>query len=341
MAGRMVKKLVKLAAVAAVVIIILLAAGITFTIGWRPFIGARSRGLTARKVSTNPMLIGRGKYLVESVTGCFDCHSPKEWDSRGAPPVAGKEGSGRQWTEEGLAWLTAPNITPDPETGAGKWTDDQFARAIREGIGHDGRALFPIMPYSKYKDMSDEDLDAIIAYIKFIPAINNPLPKTSIPFPMSRLILGAPQPITAPVPTPVLSDPVKKGQYLVTMASCAECHTAQKNGQRIAGLEYAGGFQLKGKGSECVSVNITPDPSGIPYYDENLFIEAIRTGRVKARDLNAAMPWVVYRGMGDEDLKAIFAYVKTFKPVHHYVDNHEPPTMCRLCGLKHGLGDKN
>ena len=341
MAGPKIKKLAKIAVAAVFALVILLAVGITFTIGWRPFTGAKSRPLTARKIGINPVLLGRGKYLTESVNGCFDCHGPKDWDKPGAPPTAGKEGSGRQWTEEGLGWLTAPNITPDPETGAGNWSDDALARAIREGIGHDGRALFPIMPYSKYKDMSDEDLEAVISYIRFMPAIKNPLPKTEIPFPLSRLILSAPEPITNPVPKPDLSTPVKKGEYLTTMASCSECHTAQKNGQRIPGLEYAGGFLLKGKGTECVSVNITPDPSGISYYDENLFVDAIRTGRVKSRELSAAMPWIVYKNMTDEDLKSIFAYVKTFKPVHHYVDNHEPPTMCRLCGLKHGLGDKN
>ena len=338
MAGSRIKKF---AVVAVAVVIALLAIGITFTIGWRPFIGARSRPLTAKKFKQDPVLLGRGKYLVESVNGCFECHSPKDWDKPGAPHTAGKEGAGRQWTEEGLGWMTAPNITPDPETGAGTWSDDALARAIREGIGHDGRALFPIMPYTKYKNMSDEDLEAVIAYIKFIPALKNPLPKTEIPFPLSRLILGTPEPVTSPVPKPDLSTPVKKGEYLTAMASCSECHTGQHNGQKIPGLEYAGGFLLKGKGVECVSVNITPDPSGISYYDENLFIDVIRTGRVKARDLSSAMPWLLYRNMGDNDLKSIFAYIKTLKPVHHYVDNHEPPTMCRLCGLKHGFGDKN
>ena len=66
--------------------------------------------------------------------------------------------------------IVAPNLTPDPETGAGNWTDDQLARAIREGIGHDGRALFPMMPYTHFREMSDEDLASVIVYLRSLTA---------------------------------------------------------------------------------------------------------------------------------------------------------------------------
>jgi predicted HAD superfamily phosphohydrolase len=89
------------------------------------------------------------------------------------------------------------------------------------------------------------------------------------------------------------------------------------------------------------SVNITPDPSGISYYDEPLFLEAMRTGLVKTRKLDAIMPWAYYRGMNDDDLKAMWAYLKTLPQVKHRVDNAEPPTPCKLCGNTHGAGDKN
>jgi mono/diheme cytochrome c family protein len=67
----------------------------------------------------------------------------------------------------------------------------------------------------------------------------------------------------------------------------------------------------------------------------------MRTGSVRARHLNSAMPWWVFRNMTDDDLKAMFAYLRTLKPVHHLVDNTEKPTQCKLCGQKHGLGDRN
>src|SRR5581483_5019317 len=158
MAGRRLKRLMRILIALAVVVVAVLSIGISLTIGWRPFVGPKARPLTSRTFEATPVRLARGKYLVESVTGCFDCHSPKDWKGPGAPAVAGKEGSGRQWTAEELPWIVAPNITPDKQTGAGNWTDDMLARAIREGIGHDGRALFPIMPYGKYKEMSDEDL---------------------------------------------------------------------------------------------------------------------------------------------------------------------------------------
>jgi hypothetical protein len=85
--------------------------------------------------------------------------------------------------------IVASNITPDPETGAGNWTDDQLARAIREGIGHDGRALFPMMPYENLRHMSDEDLASLVVYIRSLPAVRHELPASEIVFPVKYLIL--------------------------------------------------------------------------------------------------------------------------------------------------------
>lgn len=319
----------------------LLALAITFTIGWRPFIGPRARSLTSRRFEATPARLERGKYLVNNVTGCFGCHSDRDWKLPGAPSLEGRIGAGHNWADEDFPWLTAPNITPDPETGVGAWSDDTLARAIREGIGHDDRALFPIMPYPNFRHMSDEDLASIITYIRTVPPVRNELPKTQIPFPLRLLIKSEPQPVEGEVPIPDQSDPVKNGAYLVTMASCADCHTPQKEGAAIPGLEFAGGFLLRGPSGAAVSANLTPDASGISYYDETLFIDAMRTGHVKVRELNNAMPWVFYRGMTDDDLKAIFAWLRTLKPVKHSIDNSEPPTQCKLCGEKHGLGDRN
>ncbi len=89
------------------------------------------------------------------------------------------------------------------------------------------------------------------------------------------------------------------------------------------------------------SANITPDASGISYYDETLFVQVMRTGYVKARELKSIMPWWNYRGLTDGDLKDIFAYLSTLKPVRHRVDNTEAATLCRLCGLHHSSGNQN
>jgi len=297
--------------------------------------------MTPISFGATPARLERGKYLVEAVAHCFMCHSEVEWKTPGAPPVQEKRGAGKKWEEPALASLVVPNITPDKETGAGTWTDEQFARAIRGGIGHDGRTLFPLMPYMNFRDMSDEDLASVIAYIRSLPAVRNELPKSSLPDEIKAMI-PPPREVPVSVPAPDLSDPVKRGAYLVKIGNCSECHTPRgPEGVPLPGMEFAGGVTLDGPWGRVNSANITKDASGISYYDEAMFIETVRTGAVKARKLNSVMPWGYFRNMTDDDLKAIYAYLRTLKPVKHAVDNTEPPTMCRLCGTEHGYGDRN
>jgi len=337
------KRFLKATFVVLLCFVALLAVAITFTVGWRPFIGPRTRPLTNRAFERTPERWSRGKYLVENVNACMDCHAPREWTKHDAPVLAGMEGAGGDLSFlKGLpGTLIAPNLTPDPETGAGTWSDDTLARAIREGIGHDGRALFPLMPYPHYRHLPDEDVASIVVYLRSLPAVRNPLPKTEIIFPVKYLIRSVPEPITAPVPVPDVSDQVKRGAFLVDIAGCVDCHTPVDRGQPLPNMDFSGGQIFEGPWGRVATANLTPDPSGIPYYDETLFLQAIRTGYVKARPLNQIMPWHIYRGMTDEDLKAIFAYLKTLKPVKHVVDNAEPPTLCQLCRATHGGGEKN
>ena len=112
--GRWAKRL----GVLLVAILVLLAGAITATVGWRPFLGAKSRPLTDRKFEKTEERLVRGRYLVEHVNGCVYCHSELDWKQPGFPVKPGTEGSGRNWALEGMPFLTAPNITSDPETGA-------------------------------------------------------------------------------------------------------------------------------------------------------------------------------------------------------------------------------
>jgi mono/diheme cytochrome c family protein len=321
---------------------ILLAIGITATIGWRPFIGAKARPLTARKFEATPQRLERGRYVATALSGCIYCHSPHDWNAAETPMIAGKEGTGEVEPYMGLPGrIVASNITPDPETGAGTWSDDQLARAIREGIGHDGRALFPLMPYERFKEMSDEDVASVIVYLRSLPAVRSELPKTEIIFPVKYLVRNAPRPLSAPVAEAAFPDPVKRGEHLVQLAGCLDCHTPSDKGSPLPGMKGAGGEGFEGPWGFLASANITQDESGIPYYDEALFFDAMRTGSVKARKLSPIMPVMVYKNLSDEDLKAMFAYVRTLKPVKHSVDNSETPTACRLCRLKHGGGERN
>lgn len=337
------KKLFRVFGWLIVIIILLLPVAISFTIGWRPFIGPRARPLTSRTFERTPERLARGKYLAENVTGCMFCHTPRDWSALGTNITPANLGSGEVIPLPDLPGrVVAPNLTPNKETGAGSWTDDQLARAIREGIGHDGRALFPFMPYQHYASLSDEDLASVIVYLRALPPVRNPLPKTEIIFPVKYLIRDVPQPLTAPVPAPDFSTPEKRGAYLVNAGGCSDCHTpADAHGMPLPGMDFAGGFILAGAFGRVASANITPDPSGIPYYDTKMFIDMIRTGSVRARKLNPIMPTEVYRGMTDEDLSAMFAYLKTLKPIHHHVDNTEPAAYCKLCKTTHGGGNTN
>jgi hypothetical protein len=337
-----VRKVVKISVITLVALIIVVGLIAVQIFGLRTFIGPRKRALTGQTFTSSPVRLERGKYLANSI-GCLYCHSPHDWSKRDEPILGGMQGAGAQLRYADLPGrIIAPNLTPDKETGAGAWSDDALARAIREGIGHDGRTLFPIMPYAHYRTMPDEDLASVVVYLRSLPPVRNPLPKTEIIFPVKYLIRNAPQPITAPVPQPDLSDPVKRGAFLVNLIGCADCHTPIDNHHNpIPGMEFSGGQIIALPSGKVASANLTPDPSGIPYYDEALFIKTMRTGSVGARELNDAMPWMILGKMTDQDLAAMFAYLKTLKPVTHHVDNSLPPTLCPIDGAMHGAGDQN
>ena len=298
------------------------------------------RPLTGRKFERTPERLARGEYLVRGVGYCFYCHAPSNFKAPGWPPVPGKEGSGFDNASLGFPGQVAPNITPDNETGAGLWTDDMLARAIREGVGHDGHFLDPAaMPYEFYRLMSDEDLASIVVLLRSIPPVKNPLPAgTHDDARFSRYAI----PVTAPVPPPDLSTPERKRAYLVQIAGYQFCHTLRDSNRRsLAGLEFGGGDLITNSLSQASSANLTPDPSGISYYDEARFLNTLRTGSVGARELSPNMPWWYFGHMTDDDLKAIFAYLRTIKPVHHEVDNSKPVTFCRICRRTHGGGSLN
>jgi len=303
----------------------------------------RIRPLTDRKFERTPEHLARGKYLVNGIGECFACHGPTDASRPGWPPVRGKEGSGyATYTPGGELWYVAANLTPDRETGVGTWTDDMLARAVREGVGHDGRLLDPrVMPYEFYRAMSDEDLASIIVYLRSIAAVRNPLPVAKR---SDHIAAPFATPITAPVPVPDVSTPAKRGAYLVQIGTCQWCHTLrdQSSRQSLPGLEFAGGDLIEPNPyGQATSANITPDPSGINYYDEAFFLKVIHSGKVGARNLNPIMPWWFFGHISDEDLRAIFSYLHTVKPVHHRVDNAEPIAYCRICKHMHHGGALN
>lgn len=324
-----------------VLVVVVLALGALLTMGRPLLFGPRARAVTGRTFEKTEARLARGEYLVEGVAHCFQCHSPHDLSTPDLPIEEGMKGAG--WLMEqdpALGSVYAPNITPDRETGIGNWTDDEIARAIREGVSRDGHALFPIMPYQNFREMSDEDLASVVVYLRSIPAVRNAVPRTELKFPMSRIVNTIPQPVESAVPDP---SPEARGAYLVKISECETCHTAAKQGQPLEGMAFGGGFEFKviGLDRPIVSVNITPDPSGIAHYDEALFEQVLRTGKLPGRQLSGIMPYAHFARLTPEDMKAIFAFITSRAPVQHRVSNTDDPTDCAVCGVKHGRGSLN
>jgi hypothetical protein len=278
----------------------------------------------------------RGKYLTGSVLQCFTCHGERDWTKPGAPVIEERKGAGSITFEKDNYRMVAPNITPDKETGAGTWTDDMFARAIREGIGHDGRALGGTMFYWAFVNLSDEDLASVVVYIRSLSPVKNKLPKRKVSLELQKSYVIEPTPVYKPVLPPDLNNKIERGKYLVEIADCDGCHSAWE-APFNPGLMGGGNFITRMQDS-LFSSNITFDVSGISY-DENTFLQIVRTG--KSGTLSGVMPWTVFKNMTDEDLKAIYAFLKTIKPVKHFVNNISPPVYCKLCGQVHGFGEFN
>ena len=298
--------------------------------------GLKVRPLTDVKFESTPQRIARGKYLADGASHCFLCHSPRDWSKPGAPPIETKKGSGAILLNEKDFMMVAPNITPDEETGAGSWTDDMLSRAIREGVGHDGRALYPLMLYWEFKYFSDEDLASIVVYLRTLPPVKSKLPKRNIPEDVQKAIVNFPRPIYKPVPEPDYSNVMERGKYMTEISGCVGCHTAWENPLNAGA--FAGGLLLDRAKDSAYTANITPDQSGL-FYDEDTFINVIRTGKGGA--LHSLMPWIVIKNYTDEDLRAIYRYLKTVPPVRHYVNNIGKSMYCKLCGGSHGAGELN
>ena len=173
--------------VAAVALVIFAAAGVGF--GYLYLRKPAVAPPPAIQVEMTPERIERGRWLFGNLAACDGCHSERDFTRFGGPVVDGGLGKGFVFPAElGMpGTVVAPNITPDKETGIGAWTDGEKIRAIREGIGRDGRVLFPMMPYPNYRRMSDEDVYSLVAFLNTLAPARSSLPRTKIDFPVSML----------------------------------------------------------------------------------------------------------------------------------------------------------
>jgi mono/diheme cytochrome c family protein len=264
--------------------------------------------------------VTHGEYLVRA-GGCFSCHT-----APGGQALAG----GRALTTP-FGTFYSPNITPDPATGIGRWTDAQFMRALREGIRPDGANYFPVFPYTSFTGIADRDALAIKTYLFSLPAVRQQNRRHDVPFPFSwrllqtgwKLLFFSPGRFQ---PIPDRSASYNRGAYLVTaLAHCGECHTprnilgATRSGWRLAGTPDGPDGQLV--------PNITPDPgTGIGKWDKDDVVELLRTGTTPEQsEVKGAMRETIQDGLKylrEDDLRAIADYLFAQPPLVHDVAKH-------------------
>lgn len=284
-----------------------------------------SRPPTHVRAPRSPEAIARGEYLANHVLACTGCHSQVHVDQPGEPIVEGKTGSGRVFPDDPTFpdWhIVGPNLTPDRETGLGAWTDGEILRAMREGVGRDGRPLFPMMPYQTYaKNLGDAEALDVIAYLRSLPAIRNRTPPTQIGFPVSMFIRAVPRPL----PHPVKSAPrqgLARGRWLLEVASCGDCHTTfDDKRDPIPGHYLAGGnpFPIPERGT-LYTPNITSDrATGIGSYTDEDLRRAIFEGYGKDGRRLLGMPWWYYAGMTESDRAALVQALRGVRAVSHAV----------------------
>jgi hypothetical protein len=282
----------------------------------------KSRDAPKLTAPNTPEVIARGDYLANHVFGCTLCHSPIDETKPGDEIIAGQLFAGRVFPVKDMGFpgtLNAPNLTPDKTAGVGAWTDGELARAIREGVDRHGKTLFPMMPYTRFKRITDEDTLAVIAYMRSVPAISTAVPRSEIDFPVSMFIRLAPEPLAGSPPA-WPTDPVERGKILLEVMSCVDCHTKMEKGKPVEGMQYAGGNKFKGPMGTVHASNITPDQAtGIGAYSDEDLMRVFKEGKGKDGRTLWVMPWRALQGTKEEDLRAVIAALRTLKPIQNVV----------------------
>ena len=269
-----------------------------------------------------PERLARGKYLSDHVTGCTSCHSERDWTKFSGPVKPDRIGvGGQEFALGGAGTVFAKNITP---AAIGSWTDGELQRAVTAGVSQDGTPLFPLMPYPHFGEMAADDMHAVLSYVRSLRAIESQVPARRLAFPMNLIVRTIPAAV-APQPRPSPENKVAYGKYMTSAALCGDCHTPiDDRGEPLPGKSFAGGMEFLETGYRVRSANITPDAdTGIGSWTEQQFIDKFKAfentppkdlGEAERRQ-NTVMPITAYAGMTREDLAAIYAFLRTQKPV--------------------------
>ena len=253
-------------------------------------------------------LLARGKHLLEVTGACGNCHTPMGPQG----PLSGMTLAGGTVFDEPPFRAVASNITPDPDTGIGGWTDAQLARAIREGIRPDGSLIGPPMPMTLYRGLSDRDLAAIVAFLRTVPPVRNPVERS-----VYRISLPpAYGPPVGSVPEPA-DTTLARGEYLANaVAHCMECHTPMlPTGQNDRTRLGAGGMEFSGPWGVSVGRNLTPHANGLGGWTDAQIITAITKGvSADGRALAPPMAFYAYANMTQAELSDLVAYLRSLPP---------------------------
>jgi mono/diheme cytochrome c family protein len=313
-------RIVMRVAAGAVVLLLLAGGGLGAAVAmrWDRAVDMAEPGLVA---STDPDLIERGRYLAYGPAHCAYCHTAEaQWPGMAAgeePPLSGG------WVMQmPLASMPTPNLTPDAETGIGRYTDGQIARMIRHNVRANGRLAVPVM---EFENMSDEDVVALLSFLRSQPPIHNEVPdrtltmrgKVRMAFVLKPTRPEAEPPRVAPAEAPT----IERGAYLATaVAGCAACHTKRdpRDGSYTV-PRFAGGLEMEVIGDpkrRFVTPNLTPDPKTGQMADwtEDRFVDRFRAGSLNE---GTYMPWEALGRMSDDDLRAIYRFLQSLEPVEH------------------------
>jgi mono/diheme cytochrome c family protein len=285
-------------------------------------------GYPAIHASADPAVVARGRYLVHGPAHCTGCHGDPRHK---ADFLAGRDGplTGGVEFHLPIGTVRSANITGDRETGIGGMRDEEIARSLRFGVRRDGRALAPFMPFA---NLSDEDLTAIVSYLRTQAPVRNQVQTRSMN-PLGHGVLAfvlTPQGPTGPVPARVPPGPtVEYGKYLVhSVANCTGCHTQRdmRTGA-FTGPTLAGGLAMTSHdqpGRKFVTPNLTPDAGTgrITNWNEEIFVARVRTGKGAE---GSPMPWANFARMSEDDLKAIYRYLRTLPPVQNHTGDSVRP----------------
>lgn len=297
----MIKKILKWTGI----ILLIIIAGVTIVTASRQHL-KYDAPYPAIHASTDTAVIARGKHFVTGLAHCVECHSTANADSL--------IGLGKEVPLSGglpfvlpVGTVYSKNITPDKETGIGNLTDAEIARVLRYGVHANGDPVYDFMPFH---NMSDEDLTAVISYLRTLQPVKNKVPgnKLNLMGNVVKAYMVKPVGPSGEVPVSVKPDTTATyGKYLVlSIGNCAGCHTKRDIGGRYTAPLLSGGGPMK---AGLIPPNLTNDSSGrIFYWTQQQFIDRFHKGKIITE---SEMPWNCFKRMNDDELKAIYKFLKT------------------------------